>query len=82
LLGLLAIKSDCQNELEDFSSSFELQQKLQTAIKPQNNFYTSKIGDTLIIPCEIENRKQATVIWQYSKSKIPEVYYLFLFKKL
>jgi hypothetical protein len=74
VLGLLAITSNCQlNELEDLSTSFEHQQQLQTAIKQQNNFYTAKTGDTLVIPCEIENRKQATVIWQYSKSKIPEV---------
>lgn len=26
----------------------------------------------MVIPCEIENRKQATVIWQYSRSRIPE----------
>lgn len=46
--------------------------QFQTSIKQQNNFYTTKVGDTLVIPCEIENRKQATVIWQYSKSRIPE----------
>ena len=34
--------------------------------------YTVKVGDTVVIPCIIENRKQATVIWQYSKSRIPE----------
>ncbi len=43
-----------------------------TSIKQQHTYYSVKLGDTLVIPCEITNRKQATVIWQYSKSRIPE----------
>lgn len=43
-----------------------------TLIKSQKTHYIVKVGETLVIPCEIENRKQATVIWQYSKSRIPE----------
>jgi hypothetical protein len=43
-----------------------------TAIRPQDTHYTVKVGDTLTIPCVIEHRKHATVIWQYSKNKIPE----------
>lgn len=44
----------------------------ETAIKPAPNYYTVKIGDTVTIPCQIENLKKANVIWQYSKSRIPE----------
>lgn len=43
-----------------------------TSIKQQNTYYTVKYGDTVLIPCVIENRKHANVIWQYSKSRIPE----------
>lgn len=43
-----------------------------TLIRSQRTHYTVRVGDTLVIPCEIENRRQATVIWQYSKSRIPE----------
>lgn len=43
-----------------------------TSIKQQSTQYTVKVGETLVIPCLIENRKQATVIWQFSKSRIPE----------
>lgn len=43
-----------------------------TSIKQQATRYTVKYGETVLIPCVIENRKQANVIWQYSKSKIPE----------
>ena len=40
-----------------------------TKLVPQ---YTVRLGETILIPCIILNRKQATVIWQYSKSRIPE----------
>jgi hypothetical protein len=43
-----------------------------TLIRPMDTQYTVKVGETLTIPCVIENRKHATVIWQYSKNKIPE----------
>jgi hypothetical protein len=43
-----------------------------TLISPQDTQYTVRVGETLTIPCVIENRKHATVIWQYSKNKIPE----------
>ena len=44
-----------------------------TYIKPQRTEYTVKVGETLIMPCEIKNLKSsATVIWQYSIKKIPE----------
>jgi hypothetical protein len=44
----------------------------KTSIKQQNTLFNAKVGQSITIPCEIENRKQATVIWQYSKSRIPE----------
>jgi hypothetical protein len=43
-----------------------------TLIRNQETHYTVKVGETLTVPCVIENRKHATVIWQYSKNKIPE----------
>lgn len=44
----------------------------ETVIKQGPTSYTAKIGDTVTIPCHIENLKKANVIWQYSKSRIPE----------
>ena len=44
----------------------------QTAIKPQETLYIVKQGGLVIQPCEIENRRDATVIWQFSKTRIPE----------
>ncbi|RNA40479.1 kin of IRRE 2 [Brachionus plicatilis] len=43
-----------------------------TAIKTGPSSYIVKVGDTVTIPCHIENLKKANVIWQYSKSRIPE----------
>lgn len=43
-----------------------------TAIRDQNTFYRVKVNETIELPCVIENRRDANVIWQYSKSRIPE----------
>ena len=61
----------CQNLAADITSSVGQQLQI-TTIREQPIHYTVKLGETLTIPCQIENRKQATVIWQYSKNKIPE----------
>jgi len=45
---------------------------LLTSIKEQPTLYTVKVGATVNLPCEIENRRTSTVIWQFSKSRIPE----------
>ncbi len=45
---------------------------MKTQIKQDTTHYNVKIGETVNLPCEIENRKDATVIWQFSKSRIPE----------
>jgi hypothetical protein len=43
-----------------------------TAIRDQNTFYRVKVNETIELPCVIENRRGANVLWQYSKSRIPE----------
>ncbi|CAF0702800.1 unnamed protein product [Brachionus calyciflorus] len=43
-----------------------------TRIKEEPTYYTVRLGETVTIPCTIENRKSANVIWQLSKTKIPE----------
>lgn len=43
-----------------------------TAIREQNAYYRVKFNETVELPCVIENRRDASVIWQYSKSRIPE----------
>ena len=45
---------------------------LLTSIKIQPMLYTVKLGETVNLPCEIENRRTSTVIWQFSKGRIPE----------
>jgi hypothetical protein len=61
-----AIGGQCQSLM---NSNIDAQ---NTSIRSQKLHYTVRVGETLVIPCEIENRRQATVIWQYSKSRIPE----------
>ena len=44
----------------------------ETKIRPEHTHYVAKFGETIILPCRIENLKQSTVIWQYSKNRLPE----------
>lgn len=43
-----------------------------TVIREQNTYYRVKFNETVELPCVIEHRRQASVIWQYSKLRIPE----------
>ncbi len=44
----------------------------KTRIKQEKTQYTVKLGDTAYLPCEIENRRESTVMWQFTRSRIPE----------
>lgn len=56
-----------------YSMQFCQCETLETSIKSQPTVYLVKLGDTVKLPCEIVNRRQATVIWQFSsKNRIPE----------
>lgn len=43
-----------------------------TRIKQQETVYRVKVGDTVNLPCVVIKKRNAAVIWQYSKNKIPE----------
>ena len=42
-----------------------------THIRPDNKYYSAYFGETIILPCHVENLKQSTVIWQYIKNPLP-----------
>jgi hypothetical protein len=55
-----------------FKCDYNLDRFNPTIIKEQPTIYTVKVGENVLMPCEIENPKHYNVIWQYSISKIPE----------
>jgi hypothetical protein len=67
LFELLALSSTCYCQINYVTDSSAI-----TAIREQDTLYKVKYNETIELPCIIENRKNANVIWQYSKSRIPE----------
>jgi len=66
LIYFFSINCDCYR-----LNSFE-NESLRTTIKNQTMHYTARVGDTVVMPCEIENRRDANVLWQFKKGNVPE----------
>ena len=62
---LLCLRCDCYSLSNENDS-------LRTVITRQEVHFKVRIGDTVRLPCKIENRKGATVLWQFSKGNLPE----------
>lgn len=64
LIEFDVVKCDLVNETTETTT--------MTRIVEQSTYYRGFVGENIVLPCEIENKRNATVVWQYSRKRIPE----------